>query len=289
MKHIVQKFKDYLPLIKGKQTLLLMLTGTAGYLTSRCPYTSFPIIFLLILVLFLSIGGSTILNMWFDRDIDSKMTRTMNRSLVSGKVKPTESLLIGLVMSCLGVAIAFVMEPIFGAIIFAGVFFDVLVYTVWLKRRSAWSIIWGGISGAMPILAGRALGLTSLGLPGIDWIGMLLGLGILLWIPTHILTFNMKYFNDYQAAGIPTIAASYGINFNRKVIAASSILASIAMTVAAWGIGVEWGFLRLLGVLSIGMIILAVAAMTRPNETVNFGLFKYASLYMFSSMVLMAF
>ena len=51
------------------------------------------------------------------------------------------------------------MDALYGLIIFAGLFFDVVIYTIWLKRRTCWSIVWGGISGGMPILAGRALGL----------------------------------------------------------------------------------------------------------------------------------
>ena len=283
MKSLANKFKDYWPLIKIWQTLLLVMTGIAGYLSSRCPVTSFPLILQLIVVLFLSISGATILNMWYDRDIDAKMTRTQKRPMVTGVVNPKEGLLVGLALSALSVTIALLMDVLFGAIIFAGLFFDVVVYTMWLKRRSSWSIIWGGISGAMPILAGRALGLGS-----VDWIGIVLGLGILLWIPTHILTFSTKYFDDYQAAGIPTIASQYGIDVNRRVIAASSILASLAMALAGWGIGMAWGFLRLLAVLSLGLVIMAVVGMTPPNEKVKFGFFKYAPVYMFSSMVMIA-
>lgn len=283
MKMLRQKVKDYWPLIKIWQTLLLVLTGLAGYLSSRCPLTTFPTVLGLLAALFLSVSGATILNMWYDRDIDAKMSRTDKRPMVTGLVDPSEGLKVGLVISALGVAIALVMDLLFGAIIFGGLFFDVVVYTIWLKRRTSWSIVWGGISGAMPILAGRALGLGT-----IDWIAIVLGLGILLWIPTHILTFSTKYFEDYQAAGIPTIASQYGFDTNRRVIAASSILASVAMALAGWGIGVAWGFLRLLLVLSVGLVLLAVIVLTRPNEKVNFGLFKYASVYMFSSMMLMA-
>jgi hypothetical protein len=56
---------------------------------------------------------------------------------------------------------------------------------------------------------------------------------------------------------------------------------------AAIGIGMAWGYLRLLGVLSIGLFYLAIIALTRPSRRVNFGLFKYASLYMLISMLLL--
>jgi protoheme IX farnesyltransferase len=120
----------------------------------------------------------------------------------------------------------------------------------------------------------------------LDWIGVLLSLGILFWIPTHILTFSLRYFDDYQAAGIPTFPATYGFDFTRVIIAISSLLAALSMGLAAWGIGMAWGFLRLLGVLSTGLLILAAATTFKPSERGSFGLFKYASIYMLAAMIL---
>ena len=147
----------------------------------------------------------------------------------------------------LGVGWAVAIDALFGVIVFAGLFFDVVIYSIWLKRRTAWSIVWGGISGAMPILAGRALGLGS-----VDWIGVTLALGILFWIPTHTLTFSMKFEKDYADACVPTFPSTYGLGVTRATIAISSVLAALAMIVAGYGIGMDWGFLRLLGVLSDG-------------------------------------
>lgn len=282
MKIIFTKIRLYWPLIKSLQTGLLVATGLAGYMTVRCPIFNLPTMAGLFISLVASISGSTILNMWWDRDIDSKMERTKKRPLAAGKINPHEAFWVGLALSLFGVGLAVAMDPLYGLIIFAGLFIDVVIYTIWLKRRSCWSIIWGGISGGMPILAGRILGLGSF-----DWVGIMLSLGILLWIPTHILTFNMRYFDDYKAAGVPTFASSYGFKINRITIAISSIFAALAMGSAALGIGMAWGFLRLLGVLSIGLVVLAVIMIFRPSERVNFGLFKYASVYMLSSMLLM--
>ena len=275
------KIRRYWPLIKSLQTGLLVSTGLAGYMSARCPVFNIPTMLGLLVSLVASISGSTMLNMWWDRDIDAKMGRTQKRPLANGSIAPSEALRVGLVLSAIGVGLAFAMDALYGLIIFAGLFFDVVVYTLWLKRRTAWSIVWGGISGGMPILAGRALGLG-----GLDWIGAVLSLGILLWIPTHILTFSMRYHADYQAAGVPTFPSTYGFAFTRATIAISSMLAALAMGAAAWGIGMDWGFLRLLGVLSGGLLVLAIAIMFKPSERVNFGLFKYASLYMLSAMIL---
>ncbi len=275
------KISLYWSLTKPLQSGLLLATGLAGYMSARCPVFNVGTILGLAVSLFLAIAGSTVLNMWWDRDIDAKMGRTQKRATSSGAVNDNEVLRVGLLLSLIGVGIAVAMDALYGLIVFAGLFFDVVIYSMWLKRRTAWSIVWGGISGAMPILAGRALGLGF-----VDWIGLTLALGILFWIPTHTLTFSMKFANDYAAACVPTFPSTYGLGATRATIAISSVLAALAMVVAGYGIGMDWGFLRLLGVLSAGLLMLAVAITFKPSERVNFGLFKYASVYMLAAMIL---
>jgi len=272
----------FLPLIKSPQTALLLVTGLAGFASARCPVVHWTTLLGLAGSLFLAISGSTVLNMWHDRDIDSIMPRTCNRPLPSGRVSPREALLLGLVLSALGVGWAVLLQPLYGLVVSAGLFFDVVIYTLWLKRRTPWSIMWGGISGGMPVLAGRALGLGTL-----DWVGALLALSILFWIPTHILTFAMRHDADYRRADVPTVASIHGFRTARWVIAGSSVLAALSIGVAVFLIGVEWGFVRLLAVLSSGLLLLAVASVFRPAERLNFSLFKYASIYMLSAMVLL--
>lgn len=275
------KIASYWSLTKPLQSGLLLATGLAGYMSARCPVFNVGAIFGLAGSLFFAIAGSTVLNMWWDRDIDAKMGRTRKRATSSGLVAENEVLRVGLILSVLGVGWAAAMDALYGLIVFAGLFFDVVVYSMWLKRRTAWSIVWGGISGAMPILAGRVLGLGF-----VDWIGLTLALGILFWIPTHTLTFSMKFAKDYAAACVPTFPSTYGLAATRLAIAVSSVLAALAMGAAAWGIGMAWGYLRLLAVLSSGLLLLAIIVLTRPSERINFGLFKYASLYMLSAMVI---
>jgi protoheme IX farnesyltransferase len=287
MKNIIRlirtKIKHYWSLTKSLQTGLLLSTGLAGFMSARCPVIHWYDFLSLGVSLFLAIAGSTIINMWYDRDIDAVMNRTHNRPLAEGSISPNEALRLGLVLSVLGVGMAVAIAPLYGLIVFAGLFFDVMVYTLWLKRRTCWSIVWGGISGGMPILAGRVFGLGH-----IDGIGILLSLAVLFWIPTHILTFAMRYFDDYQVAKIPTFPSTYGFQVTHAVIAISSIIAALSIGVAGVLIGMQWGFVRLLVVLSGGLFLLAIASIFRPTERVNFGLFKYASLYMLSAMILLS-
>jgi protoheme IX farnesyltransferase len=282
MNHITAKLSLYWSLIKSLQTGLLLTTGLAGYLTARCPITHWTTLLGIAGSLFLAISGSTILNMWYDRDIDARMKRTACRPLPAGLASPREALGLGLGLSILGVAWAATISTLYASIVFAGLFFDVIIYTIWLKRRTPWSIIWGGIAGGMPILAGRALGVGE-----IDWIGLLLALAVLFWIPTHIMTFSMRYFTDYQSAKIPTFPSRYGFPATRLIITISSLLAALSIGMAALEVGITWGYMRVLIVLSAGMLGLALGSLAKPSERVNFGLFKYASLYMLSAMLLL--
>jgi protoheme IX farnesyltransferase len=283
MKLVTAKRK-FFPLVKSLQTGLLLITGLAGYMSARCPVLNLPTVLGLTASLLLSISGSTVLNMWYDRDIDAKMPRTCKRPLSTGETTPKEALIFGLSLSILGISWAFALDPLFGIVIFAGLFFDVVVYTIWLKRRTAWSIIWGGIAGGMPVLAGRVLGTGQ-----IDWVGIALALGVLFWIPTHILTFSIRYHEDYQKAKVPTFPSTYSFQTTRLIIAISSVFAALALGLASYGVGLTWGFLRLLVVLSAGLFILAVQSLRSPSDRITFGLFKYASLYMLSAMLLIFF
>jgi heme O synthase-like polyprenyltransferase len=86
---------------------------------------------------------------------------------------------------------------------------------------------------------------------------------------------------------VPTFPSVYGLQATRVTVAISSVLAALAMAAAAYGIGMDWGYLRLMAVLSAGLFALALISTLHPSDKVNFGLFKYASLYMLAAMILM--
>ncbi len=274
-------WRRYWPLIKSLQTGLLLITGLAGFGSARSPFQDWKTLLAMAASLFLAISGSTALNMWYDRDIDARMPRTARRPLPAGLITPRQGLFFGAGLSLFGLAWALLLSPLYAAVVFAGLFFNVVVYTIWLKRRTAWSIVWGGVAGGMPILAGRTLALG-----GFDWIGVSLCLAVLLWIPTHILTFALRHSEEYRLAGVPVFPNVYGRAVTRGVIVVSSMAAALAMVVAALGIGLTGGYLRILALLSAGLLALALGSLKKPSESANFRLFKYASLYMLSSMLL---
>jgi protoheme IX farnesyltransferase len=179
---LIAKLRLYWPLIKSLQTGLLLSTGLAGYMSAHST-AGLNVLFTLVASLFLSISGSTILNMWYDCDIDTVMNRTHNRPMSSGKVSKHEALWLGLVLSLIGVGWAVAMDALYGLVVFTGLFFDVVVYTSWLKRRTCWSIAWGGIAGGMPILAGRVLAVGHIDIAG-------LAMAVLFWILPHLDVLN---------------------------------------------------------------------------------------------------
>ncbi len=273
---------SYWPLIKSLQTALLLTTGVAGYFSVHPAHLVTRSLLAMMGSMFLAISGSTVLNMWFDRDIDAIMLRTCNRPLVKQSIRPNQALILGVILSSLGITWGMLLSPLYGLVISGGIFFDVFIYTLWLKRRTPWSIVIGGISGGIPVLAGRTFALGY-----IDGAGLLLMSAVLFWIPTHILTFSMKYVEDYHAARVPTIASAYGFPVTRLIIASSSILAALAMALASIWVGTSAGAVHLMVVLSTGLLILALTSVARPSSRLNYSLFKYASVYMLGAMLLM--
>ncbi len=273
----------YWPLVKGRQTGLLLLTALAGYLSaSRFSGQWWPLLGLCGSLL-LAISGGTVLNMWFDRDIDVKMARTCTRPLSTGEVSQGSVLRLGLVLSVLGVGWALWLSPLFAALVLAGLFLEVVIYTFWLKRRTPWSILWGGLAGGMPILAGRALAMGR-----VDEVGLLLALAVLCWIPTHNLTLSMLHIDDYRRADVPTFPAVYGYAATRRMIAISSVAAALMMSTAFVWLDLPAAILALSIMLGVGLLFFALLAWIRPADRENAILFRYASIYMLCCMVLLA-
>jgi protoheme IX farnesyltransferase len=278
---LARKVRAYWALIKSPQTLLLLATGLAGYLSARPGSATLTSTGLMMAALFAAISGTTALNMVADRDIDARMERTSGRPLPAGTLSPTGAAIFGAGLLALGLGIAFWLSALFALVVLAGAAIDLAVYTLWLKRRSAWAILFGGVAGGMPILAGRTLGTG-----GTDWLGLLLALSILLWIPMHIMTFAIRHADDYRRAGIPTWPTVYGADSARRFVAGANALLALSLVAAGWMLGISPYFLALLALSGVAVLTLSVVVMVRPSERSNFLLFKFASLHMLGSMVL---
>lgn len=276
---LVARFCAYGSLTKPLQTALLLITGLAGHMSAYQNAASWPDLLALAGSLSLAISGSTMLNMAYDADIDAKMLRTAGRPLPAGRVRRREILVLGLALAGVGVVWALALAPLYGLVVLAGLLFDVLVYTIWLKRRTPWSILWGGIAGGMPILAGRVLAVGR-----VDAVGLLLALAVVLWIPVHILTLGLKRAAEYCMAGVPVLPNTHGERVTRWVLGLSTAGATMLMGYLAWQIGLTGG--TLWAVLGLGALLVAfvLASTLRPSPRLDFILFKLASLYMLAAM-----
>jgi len=278
-----RRVADYWALTKFRQTALLLVTGLAGYLSGRGRSAQPKEALWMTAGLFFAIAGCTALNMVLDRDLDARMARTAGRPLPAGRLRPAPAALFGILLSALGLFLSFALNWRFGVVVAAGFIFDLLVYTALLKRRSALSIVFGGVAGSMPILAGRVLALGK-----VDLVGLLLAASVLFWIPAHILTLALHHEEDYRRAGIPTWPGVYGPRATRLFIASSSLLNALTLGACAILLRLHPISLALLLAMSLGLLGLALQLLFRPEERRNWLLFKAASVYMLLSSILLA-
>jgi heme o synthase len=271
----------YIELIKVPQTGLLLFTAYAGYRSAgKCidPLSLFFAGAGMLLV----ISGTTALNMVFDKDIDIIMKRTKLRPLPTKNISARAAGIFGIILIILGMALNVYVSVIYSLLVIAGTFFDLIIYTIWLKRRSPWSIIFGGLAGGMPILAGRGLVTGE-----VDLIGILLAFIIIAWIPTHILTLAMKYSDDYKLAGVPTFPNVFGFRNARFFITLSNVIAAVSILYAFYLLNISTPGLVIAIVGSVLLMILSLRIILNPVEKSYFTLFKYASLFMAGIMLIL--
>lgn len=265
---------------KPLQTLLLLVTGVCAYALSRPGQVQWQVLVGGGLALLGSIGGCTALNMVLDRDIDARMGRTTQRPLPAGLLNVRSAVVFGLLLAVPGLLLAWLLAPLFGLIVSAGFFIDLVIYTLWLKRRTPLSILWGGLSGGMPALAGRVLATSQ-----IDTVGLLLAAGVLLWIPAHILTLATHHASDYQAAGVPVWPNVWGLAATRRLVATATLLDVALLGLAGGLLAIHPVTLGIMWLLGVALAALAVIALLRPSQQLNWLIFKFASLYMLGAFV----
>jgi protoheme IX farnesyltransferase len=178
---------------------------------------------------YLSAGGANTLNMYIDRDIDARMSRTERRPMVTGMVSPREALVFGIALaigSTLWLA-AFV-NLLSAGLALAALLFYVFVYTLGLKRRTPQNIVWGGIAGCMPVFVGWAAVTDSL-----SWSALVLFLVIFFWTPPHYWPLSMRVREDYANVGVPMlpVIASNTV-VARQIVIYSWVMVSVSL--ALW-------------------------------------------------------
>ena len=229
--------KEILEISKPRIVVLLVITAvTSMYAASKLigPPLNYVSLLHIIIAGSLSSAGSSALNHYYDRDIDLLMKRTSSRPIPSGRMSARNVLIYGLIVSAVSVIYAwFTLNPISTFFIALGVFFYVIIYTVWLKRTNSSNIVIGGFAGSCAAMAGWSAATGSM-----DILGALVGILVFAWTPSHFWCLAMKIRDDYAEAHVPMLTVLIGMQKTSKyILVNTAILLPYSLALVAFGLG----------------------------------------------------
>jgi protoheme IX farnesyltransferase len=275
-------WRDFLALTKPRVMSLVVFTGLAGLLIAPEPIN--PVLgFTAILCIALGAGAAAALNMWYEADLDAKMKRTAKRPLPAGRMDRQSALHFGVGLAFFSVILmALATNAMAAGILAISILFYVLVYTIWLKRRTPQNIVIGGAAGAFPPVIGWAAATGHVGL-----LPVLLFTLIFLWTPPHFWALSLFVRSDYEAAGVPMLPVVAGIGATRRQIFLYS-LPMAAAAVAPWPLHLAGAFYGLLAS-ALSLVFLALALRVWLSRTAEPAamkaekrLFAFSILYLFA-------
>jgi len=225
----------------------------------------------------LASAGSSALNHYYDRDIDLKMKRTSVRPIPSGRLKANHALVYGLAVSCGSVIYAyFMLNPLATFFIALGIFFYVIVYTLWLKRLNPSNIVIGGFAGSAASMAGWSAATGSM-----DILGFLIGLLVFAWTPSHFWCLAMKIKDDYEQAGVPMLPVVIGMQRTSKYILGNTLILlpfSFTLVLIPDGLGVVY---TIIAAISGGMMLVYHYKLTKtPTSEFAWKAYKVTAPYL---------
>ena len=185
----------------------------------------------------LASAGSSALNHYYDRDIDPLMKRTSTRPIPDGRIKPNQVLIYGLAVSVVSVVYgALALNYVSAFFIALGIFFYVIIYTVWLKRLNSSNIVIGGFAGSAAAMAGWSAATGSM-----DILGFLIGFLVFVWTPSHFWCLAMKMKDEYSEAKVPMLPVLIGMEKTSKYILINTlILLPYSLMLYAFGMGIVY-------------------------------------------------
>jgi protoheme IX farnesyltransferase len=274
-------WRDLLALTKPRVMSLVVFTGLCGLLAAPGPVH--PVLgFTAVLCIALGAGAAGALNQWYEADLDAKMKRTAKRPLPAGRLSRQTALHFGVGLAVFSVILMdLAANHLAAAVLAISILFYVLVYTVWLKRRTAQNIVIGGAAGAFPPLIGWAAVTAD-----VTTLPILLFAIIFLWTPPHFWALSLFVRTDYANAGVPMLPVVAGVQSTRRQILLYT-LPMIAAAVAPWALGLAgWVYGIVSIVLSVIFLTLAFAVFTnKATEPKSMGpekkLFGFSILYLF--------
>ena len=207
-----------------------------------------------ILCIAVGAGGAAALNMWYDADIDALMARTATRPIPAGRVSRAEALIFGLMLSTGAIVVlGFMLNVVAAALLGLTILFYVVVYTMWLKRRTPQNIVIGGAAGAFPPMVGWVAVTGHIGVEP-----LILFLIIFLWTPVHFWALSLNHAGEYARAGIPMLPVVAGRPETKKQMLIYSILL-LPISAMPWLLGFAGAVYGTVAVIAgATMILLAV-------------------------------
>ena len=218
--------KAFFNLMKPRVMSLVIFTCAVGLLIAPEKINFTNAIFSLMAVA-LGSGAAGALNMWYESDLDSLMSRTCLRPIPTGKLSKNQALAFGIVSSLVSVVGLYIFANLIAAAILAiTILFYVFVYTIWLKRKTPQNIVIGGASGALPPIIGWAIATNSITLEPI-----ILFLIIFVWTPSHFWALSLYKSEDYRKARIPMLPITSGIKATKfNIFVYALILFPVALS-----------------------------------------------------------
>ncbi|MCX9148205.1 heme o synthase [Erythrobacter sp. WG] len=275
------EWRDFFALTKPRVMTLVIFTAICGVLAA--PGTIHPIIgFTAILAIAMGAGGSAVLNMWWEADIDAGMKRTRSRPLPGGRMRREDARDFGIFLSGVSVVLmGLAVGWLAAALLLGAIIYYAVIYTMWLKPRTPQNIVIGGGAGAFPPLIGW-VAVTG----EITAMPILLFAIIFFWTPPHFWALALFVQSDYAKVGIPMLPVVAGEKATRRQIMAYTVLLA-PIAIAPWWIGgTGWIYGSCAVVLSALFLILAVPVFTRMREETDTmqpekALFKFSIVYLF--------
>ncbi len=246
---------DLFEMAKPGITALICLVAVGGFFLADPSSIDWIALALLVVTGAAASAGAAMLNHYLDRDLDARMRRTRGRPLPDERIAPSAVAAgLGLVLLGGGIAAASIfLNLLTGFSILLGGLTYVVVYTLWLKRRSSWNIVIGGFAGSAPALAGSAaaLGHWTLG-------ALAFALLVFLWTPPHFWSLALVLKDDYARAGLPMLPRMDDPAYSGKVVVVSAALLVPAALLIGWTGSVAWPVLLALVALGVGFVVVTL-------------------------------
>ena len=212
-------FSELFKLMKPRVMSLVIFTCAVGLLTAPSMVSTKDAIIGILLVS-MGAGAAGALNMWYESDLDALMSRTCLRPIPTGKVNKNQALIFGITLSVISVvALDYFTNRISAGILLFTIIFYVLIYTIWLKKRTSQNIVIGGAAGALPPVIGWTIATGSLSLEPLVFF-----LIIFFWTPSHFWALSLYKSEDYKKANIPMLPLTNGIESTKVNIFVYSLL-----------------------------------------------------------------